>query len=467
MKIILAGIGIEEGDISVAAFTAACKEGRKVFLRTALSLSGSYIMRSAIKAQPLDYVYERSRNLDTLAKNLASVVIKAAKTSEVVYLVDGDVASDASCRIIAAKHKDVEIINGVSRAAAIAAKANLGGNYTALSAYDIDKAALSLPLIVTDIDSEYKAGEVKLALADAFGDDIPCYKFKNGTFTEIPLYEFDRESDFDYSSAIAIKSLDFLHKSRFDAGDLHDILKALRAENGCPWDRAQTKDSIKQNAIEEIYELIDAIEKDDDEGIMEETGDVMLQAMFHILFAEERGAFTYKDAISAICTKLITRHTHIFGEDKADSALSALEIWDKNKRKEKKYENGTDYLSSVPESLPALMRAEKVSSRAEKYNFDLNAAYKPTTENLKEPTTDEAKRDDLETLKKQTGGLLLAVASLARKAGVKPEECLRIATNEFISDFEKVEKKISSDGKNMKDLSAEEVMKYYNEIKKS
>ena len=119
---------------------------------------------------------------------------------------------------------------------------------------------------------------------------------------------------------------------------MKEIIVRLRAPNGCPWDRVQTNDSIKMSAVEEAYELVDAIDQEDDEKIAEETGDILLQAVFHAVIKEETGAFDLTDVFTGICTKLITRHTHVFGEDKASDGESALSVWEKNKMTEKHQE---------------------------------------------------------------------------------------------------------------------------------
>ncbi len=470
MKIILAGIGINKGDISVSAYKAATS-GRKVLLRTALTESAKGLKELGINTENLDYLYQKSRNFDTLTKNLAKTVVDAAKNEEVVYLVDGDVLSDESCKAIIKmrRGKDIGIISGTSRASAYLQQIGVSGSYCAVSAYNLQNCEISLPLIVTDIDNAFVASKAKLLLASRFGDEIPCYKFVNGTFKKIKLYEFDLENDFDYSSALAIDRLDFLHKERHSFDDLIEMLKVLRSENGCPWDRAQTKESIRINTIEEAYELVDAITKGDDELILEETGDLILQAAFQAVFGEERGAFDYVDVLSGICNKLISRHTHIFGSDSAKNAEAALSVWDKNKQKEKGYSSGAEYISAVPKNLPALLRAEKVGSRAKKYNLDFENA-EQVFEKLNEESEElkaAIKEENAEHIKEECGDLLFTVVNLLRKLGVEAEEALTLSTEKFIDRFKMAEDAAIKDGKNVKELSPKEFDKYYNESKKS
>lgn len=466
MNLTIIGIGIQAGDLSLRAYEKA-KQADEILLRTSLTESGKYILSTDLKVRSLDDIYEKSRNFDTLTKNLAKEVLSVAKNKNVVYMVDGDVNSDNSCKIILSKRKDAEIINGVSRASAYASRIGFS-HYTSISSYDIEDLDLSLPLIITDIDGSFIAGKIKLALSERFGDEIEVYKINSQKIKKIKLYEFDFDDDFDYSSALAVDKLSFLEKTRFCIGDLHEILKALRAENGCPWDREQTPDSIRMNTIEETYELLDAIQKRDDDAIVEELGDVLLQVMFQILFGEERSAFTYDDVISSICEKLISRHTHIFGKDKVSSADEALSLWDKNKRKEKGFDNGSEYINAVPKNLPALMRAQKVGKRASKYNFDFSSDKQIVDkifEELKEIEEATAIGDQAK-IKEEYGDLLFSAVNLARKAGVDAEEALTISTDKFVLRFTKLETAISDDGKNIKELSEKEIDEYYDEIKK-
>lgn len=416
----------------------------------------------------LDDIYEKSRNFDTLAKNLAAKVVSLAKTENVLYLVEGDVKEDVSCSLILKKRPDAEVIPGVSKADYYLDKAGVNGKYTAVSAYDVSGAKLSLPLVVYDVDSPITASRVKLVLSDLFGDEIPCYKFFNGTFSKIMLYESDYGNDFDETSAIVIKELPLAKKRRFDLYDLKDILNVLRSENGCPWDRVQTPESIRKNTVEETYELIDAISKNDTECVIEELGDFMLQAFFYVCFGEESKAFTLSDVSSGISNKLVSRHTHIFGKDSANSSAKALDVWEKNKQKEKGFTCGAEYLESVPKSFPAVLRAHKVGSRSKKYNMDFSS-FEEAAEKVKEEykeVLEEVKKGNEKGIYEESGDLLFAVVSFVRLLGVDGELALNSATDKFLKRFRKTEELVIKDGKNMQELSAEELDKYYHESKK-
>ena len=152
-----------------------------------------------------------------------------------------------------------------------------------------------------------------------------------------------------------------------------EVMKRLTAPDGCPWDRAQTHESIRVNLIEEAYEVVDAIDNGDTDNLIEELGDYLLQVVFHCDMATRDGEFTLCEVIDALVKKLVSRHTHIFGENKATDAESALGFWEKAKAKEKSYTTLTEQIERLPNSFSPLMRAGKISKKAVKSGADIDA----------------------------------------------------------------------------------------------
>jgi len=205
--------------------------------------------------------------------------------------------------------------------------------------------------------------------------------------------------------------------------DLVSIINRLRAPDGCPWDRVQTVQSLKTSIIEEAYELAEAIDLNDPDKIKEECGDVLLQPVFVAAIAKESGLnFDEYDIVDGICEKLRFRHTHIFGEDKAENEEQALKFWEAAKAKEKNQKTVADKLASVPSTFGALMRANKVQKIASKSGYKVEA---DAEEKLK--TLPNAKDKE-----KAAGELLFSIVSLLRENGVDPEVALTRATNEFL-----------------------------------
>lgn len=246
---------------------------------------------------------------------------------------------------------------------------------------------------------------------------------------------------------------------KYTIQDLLDIIRTLRGENGCPWDKVQTHDTIKKDLIEESYETIDALDSGDDKMFANELGDVLLQVAFHSVLAEERSAFNFDDILFEICNKLITRHTHVFGEDKTANAEEALAVWERNKKKEKGLATDTDALRDVPHNLPALMRAEKVQKKAARVGFDwdnINGAFDKVYEECDE-VKDALAKNDSELIEEEIGDLLFAAVNVSRFAGVCAETSLSRATAKFINRFADMEALAA--GKNLKlsDLTIEEL----------
>lgn len=413
-----------------------------------------------IPYETLDFLYEKSRNYDALAEKMAREVRRRAKEGTICYCIDGSAAEDEAARKLLAKK--AKLIDGKSKASHFAALSGIGGDYTAVSAFHIDGQPLSLPLVVYDLTRE-NVSDVKLLLSERFGDEAETVFINGSQAKTIPLYEADRQEDFGAMMGLVVKRIPLLARTRFDFSDVISILKRLRAPDGCPWDRAQTHESIRENAVEEAYELVDAIDCKDSEKILEESGDVLMQAVFHALIEEEQGHFSLTDMISGLCEKLITRHSHIFGTDTAASAEGALALWDKNKMKEKHQTLYSDSVNDVPLCFPALLRAQKVCKRVEKGGWD-PSTIENAGEKLKEEYAEllESYRSgDKEKISSELGDFLLSAAWLARAVGADAETALADAVKKVQKRYTVYEALVRADGKDPVNLTKEERDFYY------
>lgn len=246
-------------------------------------------------------------------------------------------------------------------------------------------------------------------------------------------------------------------KNRYSFADLVTIVRTLRAPGGCPWDREQTHESIRNSFIEEAYEAVDAIDHKDMSGLCEELGDVLLQVIFHAQIAEDSGNFDLDMVCDGICKKLIYRHPHVFADVQAETSAEVLDNWDKLKRKEKCQETYTDTLNSVPMAFPALMRAQKVQKRAAKAGLDCNDISGPMaklSEELDKLKNVSATNTNIED---QFGDLLFTMVNLSRFLKLDAEETLAKATDKFIARFSKVEKFIEQSGRKIDEVSPAEL----------
>ena len=455
--ITIIGLGTEKDDLTRRAVNAL-KGADKVFVRNSSPVSDA-LNEEGIAFETFDSLYEKSRSFDTLAKNIVKEL--RAQEGNICYCVEGGVSEDRAAHLLMQKG-GVQIIEGVSRAASAAAKAGLFGKYTAVSAYEIDERELTLPLVVYDLTDGDLAGDIKLALTERFGDEARARFFNDNGQKEIYLYETDRQEDYK-NAVLVVYDIPLLEKKRFSFDDCVAILKRLRAPDGCPWDRVQTHESIRINAIEEAYELVDAIDREDIERMCEETGDVLMQALFHTLVEEERGGFTVTDMTSGLCEKLITRHTHVFGQDKAAGADGALSVWDKNKMIEKHQTTFSESVNDVPECFPALLRAQKIVKRMEKGGFpaaELNAASEQFAQ-IANVMINAHERGDEGAVADALGDCLMVVVRLARLVGADCEQALLDCCKKMTRRYETFESLVLADGKSVTELSEEERMRYY------
>ncbi len=261
--------------------------------------------------------------------------------------------------------------------------------------------------------------------------------------------------------------VEYQQKDHYSISDLLDIVRLLRGEGGCPWDREQTHTSIRSDFIEETCEVIEAIDLDDKALLREELGDVLLQVVFHCRIEEETSTFTFDDVCDEVCRKLIIRHPHVFGDVTANTTDQVLKNWDAIKMETKGQERYTDTLTSVAKSLPALMRAQKVGKRAMRAGMDFRCAEDAVAciGNEKAELDAAIANNDKANIEEEIGDLLFSCVNAARHLGVDAELALKSATEKFIKRFSVTEDLTSAENIDMKELPIEELDKYWNKAK--
>lgn len=244
---------------------------------------------------------------------------------------------------------------------------------------------------------------------------------------------------------------------------LLDVMDKLRAE--CPWDREQTFDSLRNNTIEETYELADAITDKNMEGIKEELGDLLLHVVFYSKLGEEQGEFNYTDVANAVCDKLIYRHPHVYGDIHADTPEQVKQNWEALKLRKKKRKSGT--LGGVPVSLPAMVKAFRIGEKAAATGFDWEHkedVWAKVKEELMEVDA-ELEAKDKEKLTDEMGDLFFALINACRLYGIDPEGALERTNKKFIRRFEHLESRAEEQGKSLHEMTLEEMDSYWNEAK--
>ena len=258
--------------------------------------------------------------------------------------------------------------------------------------------------------------------------------------------------------------ISFVSQDSYTLEDFVRLISFLRSEEGCPWDRAQTHESIRRNFIEEVYEACEALDDGDLPHMREELGDVLMQVLFHADIEREAGHFTIDDVADAACKKLVSRHPHVFG---TPEQRAAGQDWEAEKRKERGQHTTAESMESVSRALPSLWRCDKVQAKAAKVGYewpDAETAFCKVPEETRE-LEDAIASGDRDAVEEELGDLLFAVVKVARFQGIDPEAAAHRACEKFIRRFSGVEQAVLRRSKRMEDCSLAEMLDIYEDVK--
>jgi len=258
-----------------------------------------------------------------------------------------------------------------------------------------------------------------------------------------------------------------MNEKQASINKLLDVMRRLRGPDGCPWDREQTVASLKPCLLEECHELLEAMDEDNKANHIEELGDVLLQVVFQCIIREQEGFFTFDDVAEAITCKLIRRHPHVFGDITAATSGEVLHNWEMIKQTEKMGKPDHSALDGVPVTLPALLKAQRIQSKASRVGFDWDdskGAIAKIREEMDELIEAEEKGDHGEVAG-EAGDLLFSVVNYCRFIDVDAESALELTNKKFSSRFKKVEKKVRALGKDMRKCTLEELDALWDEVK--
>ena len=319
------------------------------------------------------------------------------------------------------------------------------------SASDTDAA-----LVIHEIDTRLAAGELKLRLLRSYRDEHPVFladrRAQKGKI--VPLWTLDAEAAYGYYTSVVLPPVPLTDKGRYAFPDLVRIMERLRAPGGCPWDGEQTHASLRRYLIEEGYEVLDAIDAGDMDALYDELGDVLLQVVFHARIGQQCGEFDIYDVTTAVCAKMISRHTHIFGNAVAETPDAVIRNWDAIKRGEKGQKTAAEVLDDVPHSMPGAMRAGKVQHKAAKAGMDFRR-FEEAEDKLREELAEVRSAQSGAQLEEECGDLLFAAVNIVRLSGVEPEIALQRAVDKFIRRFEAAERIAAKRGVDMRSCTPE------------
>ena len=245
------------------------------------------------------------------------------------------------------------------------------------------------------------------------------------------------------------------------------ITETLMGEDGCPWDKVQTRESLKPYLVEETYEVLDALDANDPEKIKDELGDLLYQILFHSKISSLKGEFNFRDVIDNLSEKMVRRHPHVFKEGELNTPDQVVKQWEEIKRNEKNQANQKSILDNIPKNLPSLLRAQKLQKKAAKEGFDwdqISDVFDKLDEEIVEFKEAVLKKKSAD-IQNEIGDMIFIITNIAKCYKIDAEEALRSTNNKFIKRFQYIEQKIKAKGKTLKDSPLEEMERYWQEAK--
>ncbi|MEG1756412.1 MAG: nucleoside triphosphate pyrophosphohydrolase [Clostridia bacterium] len=455
--------------ITAAAWNAI-RSTERLFLQTDRHPSAQMIVSEGLSYTTMDDLYESAADYDALNGAIAA---RLADVGDCVYAVTGHIRDTQLPAILHAVHArggEVLTLPGIPLSRAAFPTLPEGSVYPA--SLLPDELNPDLPLYIEEIDSRIHAGAVKLHLFEYYPDNweiLLANMDSSGRCTSKPvlLYELDQQVAYSATTVAFVAPVPFEKRERFGYTDLCAVIRRLRAPGGCPWDRTQTHSSLKMPLLEECYELLDAIDEENDAHLTEELGDVLMQVVFHTTIAEEQARFNSRDVTTDLVQKLIFRHPHVFSNVSVHSADEVLVNWDKLKKIEKSQKTQTDVLMSVPRNLPALVRSKKVQKKAADVGFDWPSAENALPKIQEELNELATAMTDNSNISEEMGDLLFSVVNVARLLHLDPEFLLLEATDKFTARFASMEKLAAKRGYSLDQLSFDECNALWDSVKTS
>lgn len=479
-KIFVVGLGPGSVDALTLGAINRIESGKKNFLRTEKHPTKKYFTDKNIDYKSYDYIYDTKEEFIEVYKSIVEELkIEAQKEDEINYYVPGNpLVAEKTVELMIEEGLDVEIISGMSFIEPIIELVKRdpvnGLKIVDGAVFDSFNVDINVDMIITQVYNHRILSEVKIILSEIYGDEHVVYLIHSAgikedeQMLEIPVFELDRIGEIGALSSIFVPKIEETNKKIFDFNDIMCIMRVLRGYEGCPWDIEQTHESLRECLLEEAYEVVDAIDSGDIDNLIEELGDLLLQVIFHSQIAYEEGEFNPIDVTSNLANKLILRHPHVFLQKNVENSSEVVYNWNKIKYANRDITSLSGKLRDIPR-LPALMMSSKVQDKAADVGFDWDDIQGPIDKVKEEfqevlDAMEEFGLSD-EHVEGELGDLLFAVVNLARFLDVNPEVALNRTIKKFIERVEFMELKSQKMGKDLENMTLEEMDILWNEAK--
>lgn len=456
MRLTILGLGPGPAALLTQEAAARLQQAPEVYLRTSIHPTTAELPAGRA-VHSFDHLYETLPTFEEVYAAIVDEVWRLAQRPEgVLYAVPGHpLVAEATVRALLARARAageaVEVVAGLSfiepALTAVGVDPFAAGEAGAVGLQLVDALELAIdpgrPALVAQVYGRDTASQLKLDLLERYPAEHPVSVVLSAGCPDqrvvtVPLFELDRQPSLDHLTCVYLPALGLVENVA-SFGGLVDIIAKLRAPDGCPWDREQTHQSLKPYIIEEAYEALEALERDDLDGLQEELGDLLLNILLQCQIGAEEEEFSATDVIRGISEKLIRRHPHVFGELKLGSSAEVLQNWEALKSKEREgREERASMLKGLPKSLPALAYARSLRERLAPLGIPMEAGL--------------LEQEGVSDLGRQ----LFALALEASAAGINPEEVLRHANERFRDAFQRLEGLAWDTGSSLQDLPVEQ-----------
>ena len=469
--IIVVSVGSGDPELLNVKTVRALQESETLVLRTGKNPMVSWLQEKCISFSTLDSLYDECEDFDRLNLRIAEHLVSLAENGRVVYAVPDALTDRSVAALCAVKtaRVSVSVIPGVSaydRFLSASLSSLPDAAVTVVPAADLTEEFSYDPnrtLLVTELDNGILAGQVKLFLSELLEDEHQVLLLREGGEPlRIQLWQLDRQPGIDHSSAVLIPGSGYLERGRFVMNDLTAIMDRLRSPSGCPWDRIQTHESLRSYMIEEAWECIASIDQEDTDHLGEELGDLLFQVVFHSSIGKAFDEFTFNDVVSSICSKMIRRHPHVFGNRNLKDPDSVRAAWEQIKQEENGHQTVVSGLDDVVSGLPSLKYAAKVLKKLSSTAAVRQEAGPVLDDILRLVSAMAAGTGDPD--KNAPGRLLLLCAELCHVLGEDGEILLHQAVDHLKSRLKTAEKAINEDGKSLEHLTFSELGVYLNHV---
>lgn len=441
------------------------------------------LQQEGIHFESFDSIYEANDSFEEVYTTIVKQLIEKSELTDIIFAVPGHpLVAEKTVQLLIERAKDetfeLVISGGQSFIDPMLSTLRIdpieGFQLLDGLALTSDQLIMEHHQLIAQIYDQFTASDVKLTLMEKYADEYPVtIVTASGTAQEkvqtVPLYELDRVVEIDNLTTIYIPPASPEERTK-DWNYLKQVVEILRSPEGCPWDREQTHDSLKKYLVEETYEVLQAINEQDDEAIAEELGDVLLQIFLHATIASEQGTFSLEDIIRNLTQKMIRRHPHVFGDQVIHSPDDVVTEWQKIKAKENGFKNeaSSSALEGKERTDSTLLTAYNYQKAAAQVGFNyasIDGAIEKFQEEWQEFLVEIERKDNEKERIDEFGDVLFTLIKIGLYEQINPEEAMHTANQKFKARFQTVERKLKEQKKNFETASTEQIIEYWQEAK--